>query len=275
MSLPSEVDSLAQRTTIRSMAWWGEFDIEPGKTGLWTVGPLRLWARNRPREWWVAWVSDRDGMERAGSYELVDDPQPPEKARIERFGTTRPGTTVAVRPTGSDRPIVARPEVPLWILGNDEVVLYVGSPLWFVLESFGQTLVDVPTWRLSDTWFGDDTRAGELCYASLTSARLVADDVTMRVRRVVMAVTIRNASPDKFLVERVNLPVQELALYVDGSGMIWTAGITVERQASGDVAHVTHADGPGPGAGEATLLAPARTPQAPGVLIRTLRQLLR
>jgi hypothetical protein len=257
------------------MTWWGDFDIEPGYTGHWTVGPLDLWVRNRPREWWVASNSDSEGMERAGTFASVLDPTPPESAKIERFGTTRSGNSVAVRVVGSDRPIVARPEVPLWILGDDEVTLYVATPIWFVLEAFGQKLVDLPTWRLSDTWFGDDTRSGELCYASLTSARLVAGDVTMRPRRVVTAVTIRNAAADKFLVERIALPVPELPLFVDAAGMFWTAAITVERQAAGDDAHMTQASGPGPEAPEATPLAPARVPQAKGVLVRALRKLLR
>ncbi len=257
------------------MNWWGEFNIEPGMAGHWTVGPLDLWLRNRPREWWVAQHSAPDAMERAGYFEHVEEAAPPESAKIERFGTTRPGTAVTVHPRASDRPIVARPEVPLWILGNDEVTLYVATPLWFGLEAFGQTLIDVPTWRLSDTWFGDDTRTGELCYASLTGARLVANDVTMRARRVVTAVTIRNASTEKFNVERISLPVPELPLFVTDSGMFWTASITVERQAHGDLAHVTQDAGPGSEAEGAARLCDARVPQHPGVLVRTLRHLLR
>lgn len=257
------------------MKWWGEFEIPAGATGEWTVGPLRLWARNRPREWWVAWHSDPDGMERGGSFEQVPEPTPPEKATVERFGTNRAGNKVTVTPLSSDRGIVTRPEVPLWILGSDEVVLYVANPVWFQLSAFDQTMVDVPTWRLSDTWFGDDTRSGELCYASSTAARLVAADVTMRARRVVTAVTIRNAADDKFLVERLKLPAPSLPLYQDAGGMLWTAAITVERQRDGQLAHVTEELSPGPEADQPTLISPARIPRAPGVLVRTIRSLLR
>src|SRR6185503_10789096 len=34
--------------------WWGEFALAEGQHARWRIGPLTLWLRRRPNEWWIA-----------------------------------------------------------------------------------------------------------------------------------------------------------------------------------------------------------------------------
>jgi hypothetical protein len=213
---------------------WGRFELGQGQLGCWTVGPLSLWVLHRERDWRTASVSGPDHLvPDAGVRCPCDDGFPESGAKIERFAFRRTDGVLHVLPRTADRPVVARPETPFHLLPGEEVVLYMTSPLWVTVE-VGEArveILDVATYRLSDTWFGPNTRTGELCYASKTSARLRQEHVLYLPSRCSTAVVVRNDDVDDLHLERVRLPMPNLALHVDPDGQFWTDSVvlTLER----------------------------------------------
>lgn len=134
----------------------------------------------------------------------------------------------------STRPVVARPNRPVYLPAGEKVTLFVGTSLWFCLSRDKDVLLDLPVTRLSDTWFGADTRVGEVCYACPTHARLSMDGVPANPWKAITPVEIRNEDSSMLVIDRVNLPVPHLGLYRD-ENRYWTSEVTITRK-SADVA---------------------------------------
>src|SRR5439155_1571474 len=84
--------------------------------------------------------------------------------------------------------------------------------------------------RLSDTWYGPNTREGELCYSSKTFCRTHLADLPLRPHRVLTPVSIQNNAKDPLLLEQLSLPLPYLSTYVDENGSLWTEEITVVNE---------------------------------------------
>lgn len=110
----------------------------------------------------------------------------------------------------ADRPVVARPNQPLQLPSGEKVTLFVGIPLWFNLKRGEDILLDTPFALLSDTWFGPDTRNGEVCYACPTHARLSMEGVARSAFKAITPVEIHNEDGAPLLIDKVNLPIPNL-----------------------------------------------------------------
>ena len=216
---------------------WGDFALAEGVTGYWRIGPLELWVSNLAHEWRVAYRQEDDPLESTVTVAIPAETAPPEEVEHLRFGFGKTGTGLTLAPVLADRAVVVKPEVPLYIPSGEEATLYVSTPVWVRvgLEKTG-TLLELPTYRPSDTWFGSSTVAGEFCYASRTAGRLSLGELVFRPHRAVTPVCVRNRADDPLLLERVKLPVQYLAVYRDESRFLWTPKVTLEREADGDLA---------------------------------------
>ena len=105
--------------------------------------------------------------------------------------------------------------------------LYIGSPLWMQVRVGEYVAVDQPVFRPSDTWFGPSTTEGELCYASVTSARTERLAGPITHARLFTELTVHNHGKQPLQVDRVSLPMQSLAVYAGADGRLWTASVAV------------------------------------------------
>lgn len=269
----------AEDTTI----WWGLFTMEEGEGGCWEIGPSRLWIHRLAREWRLVHTQEPDAL--AGGVRLRV-PLPPAEAReaLEgappgaahlRFSAAQTEARIRLWPELADRPVVVRPETPLYVLDGEDVTLYVSTPLWIRFEgSDGERFLhERPTFRPSDTWFGASTREGELCYATRTAGRLRLEDLPQRSYRALTPILLRNRAEDPWLVERIQLPVAYLALYHDGAGGLWTPAVTLEREAGGYLAGLHVENGAPADARTATLLRPPRLTSRTSLIGRTFSTL--
>ncbi len=108
--------------------------------------------------------------------------------------------------------------------------------LW-VGKGAGVLVRDVPIVRPSDTWFGPMIGEGELCYAARTSCRLDPSRIQVRPFRATTAVTLRNEMETNLTIDRLKLPVQELALYAAEDGRLWTQDAVLTREEGEEFAH--------------------------------------
>lgn len=176
---------------------------------------------------------------------------------------------IRLSPLLADRPVVTRPLTSTELLPGENATLLVSTVLWARIEIGTQTLAELPTLRPSDTWFGPNTREGELCYASQTRARLHMNNVQVSAFRAVTPVSIRNDGEDNLKLERINVPVPHLTLYCDGT-RFWTSALSVVREENLATAKLQIEASPPP---HAITVAPPRRPIRGGVFDRAINLL--
>lgn len=256
--------------------FWGEFPFEDRATGRWLVGPLELWVSHRPQEWRLAIRHDDEADVDRERVELPAGAfAPAADARIERYATDPEDRALRVQARLPDRPVVVRPDPPVHLLPGHEVSIHVGIPLLLALANArGTPLTEVPAVVMPETWFGPNTREGELCWAVRSKARLTMLEMPRRPGRATAVITVRNDGADTLPIERLKVPVGHLALFVAEDGGVWTQALRVVRAAGEDEARVQATAGAPPMAGAVRPLAPARRPGSASVLIRALGALL-
>ena len=238
--------------------WWGTFALESSSGGEWHVGPSTLWVYRSARDWRVVHrpptdprsadpMAQRSAVtlpvsrdEMAAVLEAEDD-----DLVTHRYSVRETNETVALRPALADRPVVARPEHPLSVLPDEAVTLYISTPLWMRVElvESGRRLAEVPSHRMSDTWFGANTQTGELCYATRTAGRLQLDRLPLRLHRAVTPLKVRNQAAEPLELERVQLPAPHLALYATPDDALWTDAVTMTHRTEREGAHVQVQEG--------------------------------
>lgn len=222
------------------MHWWGSFELPTGYGGCWRIGPLELWAQRRAEEWRISTRNNGDRFDAS-----LDIPSPNQTdgsaelpGTLARFSAAPEDTEIELAPVLADRPVVIRPESPFHVAAHGEVTFFTSTPLW-VRVSAGeprQRLIEVPTWRPSDTWFGPSTTEGSLCYAGRTVGRLQPEELPLRAHRAATAVTVHNGADSLLAIERMLIPVEHLSLFVRPDGFLETQPVTLSSSSTAGAA---------------------------------------
>lgn len=183
---------------------------------------------------------------------------------------------LSLRIATADRGIVAKPIDKLHVPVNQQVTVYMGSPLWlqFVVGATAEMLADLPTEVMSDTWFGTDTMTGHLCYYNPTSARVFLDNLSSRSDRLYTPITFVNRGSDVLMIDRINLPLPFLSIY-QADERYWTEELVVTREAALDEAVVEIRPLPPEQAAGANLVAGPREVADEAMVHRVLSALFR
>ncbi|MEX2543091.1 MAG: hypothetical protein WD314_14890 [Trueperaceae bacterium] len=219
--------------------WWGQTGFADDQVRRWNIGPSAVWVERREFEWRLHRLERPAGDDteiEAATICNADEIDP--DATLDRFAVGSNGMNLTVSALLADRPVVVRPETPLYVPSGEDVTLYVSTPIWlrFEVAPPNRLLAERPALRPSDTWFGPSTLVGELCYASRTSGRLKLAELPRRPHRAITPMRIRNLAKDALLLQRVKVPVQYLTLYHSPSGGLWTQMATALREQDGDLA---------------------------------------
>jgi hypothetical protein len=250
------------------VAWWGRFTLGIDERALWHVGPMKMCLLRREREWSISTVasdeSDEEGMVVYPSTERLEE----NGVVKNRFTFRESPDTVHVRPVPPDRSLVVYPESAFHITAGESITLFCSIPLWIRVEvDGGDTLLDEALDRPADTWFGPNTREGELCYATKTSARLERRAVTRRAHRAVTELQIHNYASDTLHLERVNLAVPHLSVFAMEDGSLETESISLERTAGESTGKLSVGEAPR-GRGTRLVTSPRVGPESEGTLVR-------
>lgn len=265
--------------------WWGSASLALDQAARWNVGPCTLWLHRTDREWRLAARHADEPMAADSRITLpvdpaewaaVSDPEAPDAAdfSITRFGFQETAAAVDVHPLLGDRPFVVRPESTILVAPSERLTLYVSTPLWIQLTLYGAASTlsyDLPVLRPSDTWFGPSTREGILCYAARTTGRLRLENLLQRMHRAITPIAVHNQATDTLHIERVQIPVQHLALYASERHVLWTQGIALDRRDDSEGADVRVLDGPPDDAAAPTHLAAPREEVKTGLAMSTFR----
>lgn len=254
--------------------WFGDFSIGPGQRAHWQVGPLALTVEHAPGEWRLCHSRGEDLWASDASVRLEPAARCDEQ-KVDRYIVGDADPAISLLPLLPDRTVITRPISPVYVPAGESVRLYVSMPVWLQLAvgSERKVLAEIPTQRLSDTWFGPNTREGELCYALRSRCRLVLDDAAFLPYRVMTPLRIRNKSAELMLLERVSVPVRQLSLFAEPNGRLWTGELGLERTEDGQFASLHIEVGPPPEARGATPLAGPREPAPKKTVIRAFSAL--
>lgn len=245
----------------RIKPWWGEFTLAEGAAGRWNIGPAELWVEHGVDEWRIAYTCAEVPDEETSTVNLaLPAGTLPAEARLSRYSFPTRSSRVSVLPLLADRPVISRPDVPLFIPPAQSIQLYVSTPLWLQVRSGepATLLQELPIVRPSDTWAGVLTRPGGLAYAASTMARTTLEDFPFSAWRAVTPIRIANHGDDTVAVERLHLPVPLLTLYQAQNGTLWTQAVALSRRADGTLTLERFGTEAPPEAATSTLLAGPR-----------------
>ena len=194
---------------------------------------------------------------------------PQEGVTGERFAVQKTGGIVQLRVVPPNRSVVARPRSPLRVPSGHQARIFVSTPLWVevTVGPAATFLLELPTKRMSETWFGSSTREGQFAYALKTGARTRLEDLPVRPYRFVTPVVIENAASETLLVERLNLPVPHLSVFGDAE-TLWSEEVRMVRTEEGDIAELDIRQGAPREADSRQRLCEPRQPPTKGHLFR-------
>jgi hypothetical protein len=253
--------------------WWGSFSVAERSVTRWQIGSLTLGAQRLAGEWRIGYQSTDDALaDTVKCSSGLDATGLEQMTNIERFAISEESDEIRLEPRTADRPIVFRPDLPFHVLPGEQATLYVGSPLWVAVSSApsSKALLEIPSHRPSDTWFGPPTEEGELCYASRTFCRLALSEVTRRAHRAATVVVIRNPSNETLPILRLKLPMERLGLFVSGDGRLWTHDVILERGEGTEFAQLEIGKGAPRSALDAKILVHPRVSPGGNRMVRSL-----
>lgn len=262
--------------------WWGTVKLDVGQAGHWAVGPCALWIHRSDKEWRLVEDRSSDPMENHSAYtvpippedwEAITNPDDP-TGTLTRFGFQKTKDTLTLHPVLGDRPFVVRPEEPIVVGPKERLTMYVSTPVWIrVTFGAGTPLEhDVPAYRPSDTWFGPNTRDGEVCYATRTTGRMQLDNLPLRMHRAVTPILIFNRASEVLPIERIQIPVQYLALFESPEDhFLWTQSIKMHRKEGAEGADVRIEEGAPKDARTSERITPPREEVKEGLAVSTFR----
>lgn len=267
---------MSQKPTTEK-GWNRKFALSESDRRFWQIGPFQLWATAFVSEIRLAFNREDDPLETTIAVEGPEKCRDvPQGTDVRRFGFRQPPDSLELVPALADRPVVVSPEEPLMLPSHEEVTVFVSTPLWIkvVAGDAVSALLDEPTQRPSDSWFGPSTMEGELCYAVRTNARMNLGNLPVRPHRAISVVRVRNDSAMDLKIEKLRLPTPQMSVFVTAEGHYWTEGVTLERREDDEPAAVRFDQGPPREASDATLASAPRSPSQRGLLTRAFAGIL-
>lgn len=202
---------------------WGKQSLEEREIKHLSVGELHIWLKYQNEEIWIAQAYN-DEIKRKGSLD-----QPPKDTEWSRWAHKNGSTEVAIKPVFPDKPLVVHSEYSLKISPETEIQIYTRIPVWvrILLADNDYQLIELPSVKLSRTWFGIETE-GELCYHAKTKARRDLSNVDKKPYLVSCPIKIVNKSSEEltfshfcFRVERLSMFLHENELWADETQIIY------------------------------------------------------
>lgn len=146
------------------MKLWDDLTLEERATYRWRVGKLELYIKVKGKDLYIG----HSYSEQKREPEVAVESSAPLEMKWLRFILPDHQRTVRLRPALPDRPVIAEAGETIRILSKQKTHFFIPIPFWIRLYLVGgkeQLFYEVPTLKLSNTWFGPP-ESGALCYAS-------------------------------------------------------------------------------------------------------------
>lgn len=187
---------------------WGNISLADGQVRYVTIGDLHIWLKSQNGEVWIAYGYNGEfkGRPKADS--------PPKECTWGRWADKSGAEEVQVLPVFPDKPLIVHSEYPLKVSRGTKIQIYSRIPVWvrISLAKNGYQLIELPTVKLSRTWFGTPVE-GELCYHATTKARRDLSHADKKPYVVSCPILIHNKSEDELDFEHFCFRVERLSMY--------------------------------------------------------------
>lgn len=229
-------------------SFWGEqIFTEDDAIQYLSAGNLHLWMKTHNKDIWIGHRYTRDG----------DHPyseQPPEDLEWARWSVSSGTININLSPVFPDRPVVVFYEYPLKVLPNVTLQMYTRIPVWvrISLAKSGYMLTELPTVKLSKTWFGTPVE-GELCYWSATKARRSLSGVEKKSYVINCPIKITNKSSEDLDFDKFCFRVEQLKIF-DYEEALWADETLITYQGEEMISNITMTGKLPAGMGDGTLL---------------------
>ncbi|MDZ7682363.1 MAG: DUF432 domain-containing protein [Fodinibius sp.] len=170
---------------------WGNISLADGQVRYGTIGELHYWLKSRNGEVWIAHGYDADLKEPA------TEDAAPEHLTWSRWANRDDVQEVQVSPVFADKPLIVNSEYPLKVSPGAKIKIFSRIPVWVRISVADNDyqLIEMPTVKLSRTWFGTPIE-GELCYHATTKARRNLAHADKKPYVVSCPITIHNKSDE-------------------------------------------------------------------------------
>lgn len=170
---------------------------------------------------------------------------PADTTDAQRWVNAEQESTLRIVPCMADKSLVVQPESTLIIPVGRKPALYLSLPIMYQIfigqnkKPFHEFFIET----MPLTWFGSNTRRGELCYQSKSPVALELTDLPQAPHRVLMELRIHNRDSENLKVEKINLPALYLPIYrVDGE-VFWTSPLTIVNEKLTDELSLSYGKG--------------------------------
>ncbi len=223
--------------------WKTVFDVELNTQHKLRIGALECWFTIKENEWHFEYF--HNAYNESDSEKPIKFTQPKKRpsnpGEVLRFIQSTPIKTLRIKPRMPDRSIVTKPSSPISLPPSQSVTLYLSTPLWIGVYAENQEtpLVELPSIKLSDTWFGPKPHIGELCYASNFSGRMNWSNLPKRESRIITPIVIENSSKETLKLEKISIPSAHLDVFISANGMLCTQTLRLKKGKDHKVSEVT------------------------------------
>lgn len=226
------------------------------------AGPLHLYFRKVLNEIWIA--TDRSQVENPKSESLT----------WSRWAFDGDFESVMLKPMLPDMQVTVRPEHAFRLAPGARVQIFTRIPVWVAVSLKASTeykLMEIPTVELNKTWFGDFL-SGSLCYWLSTSARREIVPEMFQPHTVITTMNIHNASREDLLIEKVNILVERLSVYIH-ENQLWSDEMDITYKGGDQHSEITMNGEPPSARSDAKHIANPRNPLKKSFAERILREI--
>lgn len=193
-----------------------------------------LYIQRQPQQWLLSQVP-RENPYCALSSELEIDHRvtvPVAAKVVQRWTSGEQESTLRIVPAMADKNMVVQLGQPMLIPGGRRPKFYLSLPLMYQLyigngkQPFYEFFIE----NLPLTWFGTNTRRGELCYQFNSEIEHELNASAPLPHRAVLELRLCNRDSEHLSIDKINLPAPYLPVYrVDGK-VYWTSALTITNE---------------------------------------------
>lgn len=203
---------------------WGNISFDGDQIKYVSVGDLHIWMKSQNGEVWIAY-----GYKDELKGRRIKPDALPSNVTWGRWANKVDAGEVQMLPAFPEMPLVVHSEYPLKISPDTKIQIFTRIPVWIriSLAKNNYQLIELPTVKLSRTWFGSPDE-GELCYYATTKARRDLSKIEKKPYLVSCPIMISNKSAEAldfdnfcFRVERLSIFLHEDEFWADETQIIY------------------------------------------------------
>ncbi len=197
--------------------WWGSFLIEEEQSRFFKIGELVTCVDRFDQKWHIT------------TYHEGQQP-------FKTFAA-QTSNEITFKPTLPDRALLCALDRPCYIPAGETLLIYTCAPLWIQISAGTPpiTLEEFATETLTDTWFGKNTQAGELCYDNPIPSSSRLEELPQDATHAIIPVSIKNRSKETLFLEQLKVPLASLAIYSDKQNRLWTEQLNLYQENSNNI----------------------------------------